>query len=142
MKYHFKVYKEKKGYWAECIELKGCLSQGDSKAELQKNLKEALELYLSEPESSGIVFPEPLKNKKAKNIIQIKVDPVVAFAVQLRQIRLKRKLTQKAMMEILKIKHLSNYQRLENPSKANPELKTLAALQSYLPELSVAEIFG
>lgn len=142
MKYHFKVHQEKKSYWAECIELKGCLSQGDTKEELMQNLKEALELYLSEPDSSSIIFPEPMKLKKQKSIVEIHIDPSIAFAIQLKQIRLKRRLTQKAMMDILKIKHLSNYQRLENPNKANPELRTLVELKSYLPELSIEAIFG
>lgn len=141
MKYHFKVHKEKNGYWAECIELKGCLSQGDNKGELLENLEEALNLYLSEPESSVLIFPEPKKIVKSKDIIEIQVEPNIAFAMQLRQIRQKRNLTQKAMMTILNIRHLSNYQRLENPKKANPELKTLIKLQNHLPELNVAKIF-
>ncbi len=142
MKYHFKIHREKNGYRAECIELQGCRTQGDNKSELIKNIKEALELFLSEPESSDIIFSEPKKIKKAGNIVEVQVEPSIAFAVQLRQIRLKRQLTQKAMMEILNIRHLSNYQRLENPKKANPELKTLVDLQSHLPELSVEKIFG
>ena len=46
------------------------------------------------------------------------------------------------MMDLLNIKHLSNYQRLENPKKANPELKTLVELKSHLPELNVNLIFN
>ena len=30
MEYHFKIHKEKNGYWAECIELSGCNTQGDT----------------------------------------------------------------------------------------------------------------
>ena len=142
MKYHFKTHRDKKGYWAECIELAGCRTQGNDKKELVVNMKEALDLYLSEPETSSVVFPEPRKNMKAKNVVEVQVSPSIAFALQLRQIRLKRKLTQKAMMSFLGILHLSNYQRLENPKKANPELKTLFELQNQLPELSVVKIFG
>lgn len=142
MKYHFKTHKEKTGYWAECIELKGCRSEGDSWEELLENLKDALDLYLSEPESSWIIFPAPRKIKKNRSLIEVKVDPNIAFSVQIRQIRIKRKLTQKGMMALLGIKTLSNYQRLENPEKANPELKTLVELQSHLPELKMMKIFG
>ena len=46
MKYHFKVHKEEKGFWAECIELEGCCTQGDSKEELIENMKDALSIYL------------------------------------------------------------------------------------------------
>jgi len=42
MYYHFKIHKEPDGYWAECIELEGCVTQGDSLDELQKNMEEAL----------------------------------------------------------------------------------------------------
>ena len=142
MKYHFKVHKEKKGYWAECIELKGCRTQAGTKEELDHNLKESLDLYLSEPEDSSLVFPEPKKNLKGRNIVAVQVSPSVAFAMELRQTRLKRKLTQVAMMDLLGIRNLSNYQRLEDPDRANPELKTLFELQGKLPELSVVRIFG
>lgn len=142
MKYHFKIHREKNGYWAECIELVGCCTQGDDRKDLLDNMKESLDSYLSEAESSSVIFPEPRKNLKSKNIVEMQVSPNVAFALQLRQIRLKRNLTQKAMMSLLGILHLSNYQRLENPKKANPELKTLFELQNQLPELSVVKIFG
>lgn len=141
MKYHFKVHKEKLGFWAECIEL-NCHTQGDSKEELFLNMQDALDLSLSEPEDSKVIFAEPKRNLKGRNIVAVQVSPSVAFAMELRQARLKRKLTQKAMMGLLGIKNLSNYQRLEDPDRANPELKTLFELQGKLPELSVARIFG
>lgn len=141
MKYHFKVHKEKNGFWAECVEL-GCVTQGESKEELLSNMQEALDLFLSEPEDSTLVFAEPKNNLKGRNIVAVQVSPSVAFALELRQTRLKRRLTQKAMMELLGIRNLSNYQRLEDPDRANPELKTLFDLQDKLPELSVVRIFG
>lgn len=49
MRYHFKVHKEGKGFWAECLELKGCITQGNSKKELLENMQESLNLYLEEP---------------------------------------------------------------------------------------------
>ena len=52
MKYHFKVHKEGNGYWAECVELLGCITEADSIDELQKNMEEALNLYIEEPENS------------------------------------------------------------------------------------------
>jgi antitoxin HicB len=141
MKYHFKVHKEKNGFWAECLEL-GCVTQADSKAELLHNMQEALDLYLSEPEASTLLFAEPKNILKGRNIVAVQVSPSVAFAMELRQTRLKRRMTQKAMMELLGIRNLSNYQRLEDPERANPELKTLFELQEKLPELSVTRIFG
>ena len=57
MKYHFKIHREKNGYWSECVELTGCRSQGDDKEELLLNTKQALDLYLSESEFSDVLFP-------------------------------------------------------------------------------------
>lgn len=45
-RYTFKVHKEGKGYWAECIQLSGCQTQADNLTELKKNIKEVLSLYL------------------------------------------------------------------------------------------------
>lgn len=52
-----KVEKEDVGYSAYCIELEGCLSQGDTMEDLQANLHEVLNLCLDEPSGSNLVFP-------------------------------------------------------------------------------------
>lgn len=141
MKYHFKVHgNSKEGFWAECVELAGCQSQGETREELLENLSEALDLYLSEPEDSQVLFPEPKKGLSGKNIISVSVSPTVAVACKIRSIRLKRNLTQREMCEVLGITHLSAYQRLEDPEKANPELKTLAKIKSVFPELKLDEV--
>lgn len=64
MKYHFKVQKEGKFYWAQCIELKGCITHAASMEELEKNMKEALNLYLQELKGSPDLPPIPTKNVK------------------------------------------------------------------------------
>lgn len=139
MKYHFKIHKSKDGYWADCLELEGCRSQGDSLEELKENLEEALNLYLSEDLNSPMNFSEPREFVAGKNIVEIEVDPGVALAMMVRQARLKMKKTQKEMMQILEIKNLSNYQRLEDPRRANPELKTLVKLTKSIPGLEITK---
>jgi predicted RNase H-like HicB family nuclease len=63
MEYHFKLHREEEGgLWAECIELKGCLSDGDSFEELKLRLTDALNLYLNEPVGSNQIFPLPDKS--------------------------------------------------------------------------------
>lgn len=52
MKYHFVVHEEGEGFWAQCIEIPGCFTQGDSKLELMKNMKEAINTAIVEPENS------------------------------------------------------------------------------------------
>ncbi len=46
-KFTVKVYRaEEGGYWAECRELPGCVTQGETMTEVRKNAREAITLYL------------------------------------------------------------------------------------------------
>lgn len=140
MRYHFKVHQEKKGYWAECIELKGCYTQANSKKELIENASEALNLYLDEPENSKVIFPDPLSSVKKRQIIEVAVDPKIAFAMVLRQQRVKSNLTQSQVAKKLGLKNAYSYQRLENSKTANPSLLTIASIKSIFPELNLEAI--
>ncbi len=40
------IEKDEFGYYAYCLELKGCHTQGDTLDEVLKNIKETVELYL------------------------------------------------------------------------------------------------
>lgn len=136
MQYHFKVHKETKGYWGECIELKGCSSQGESLEDLKKNLKEALDLYLDEPEASQQIFPLPKRRLAGRNLLAIEVDPQIAIACLVRSERLKRKWSQKTAAKEIGMP-LFSYQRLEHSRTANPEWKTLIKLRRVFPELDL-----
>jgi predicted RNase H-like HicB family nuclease/DNA-binding XRE family transcriptional regulator len=136
MRYHFKIHKEGSGYWGECVELKGCVSQGKNLQLLKKNLKEALDLYLDEPEDSKVIFPIPKRCVKGKNILEIEADPQIALAFLVRTERLKRKWTQKTTAKELGIP-LYSYQRLEDSKTANPEWKTLIKLRRLFPQLNL-----
>jgi antitoxin HicB len=141
MKYHFKVHKEGKSYWAECLELKGCMTQGYSLAELGMNMREALDLYLSEPEDSKSVFPEPNKKfAKKADVVAVPVSPNVAAAVRIRMMRLAHHWTQSEVKDKMGMKGLYSYQRLESPEDANPTLETLARIKKIFPEFSVDEL--
>ena len=85
MKYHFEVHTEESGFWAECLELPGCVSQGDSKDELAENLREAVSLYLEEPAESllEVPLPNPLWANDDR-YLPIEVEPEIAFGVLLR----------------------------------------------------------
>lgn len=138
MYYHFKIHNDSDGLWAECIELEGCVTQADSMEELQKNMKEALDLYLDEPADSKIIFPMPDNSIELKeDVVKVKVDSQIAFAFYLRENRLKNHKTQKEMAKMLGLKHLYSYQRLESSKKANPELKTLEKLKEVFPEFDL-----
>lgn len=140
MKYHFRVTKEKRGFSAECIELEGCRTQADSKVDLERNLSEALNLYLSEPANSSLIFPGPRKRRPADSIA-IKVSPTVAFAMALRQARVKRKMTQSKAAKLLGYANISAYQKLETRS-ANPKIDTVDKIKSVFPEISIDALVG
>lgn len=142
MKYHFKIHKEGTGYWAECLELEGCRTQGKSRARLEENMAEVLNLFLSEPADSKVIFPLPRKSVRGSNIVAVAVEPKIAFAFYLKRARLKRGLTQKAVADRLGLKNLYSYQRLENAKTSNPELATIVQLRQVFPELSVDDVLA
>ena len=113
MYYHFKVYKEKVGYCAKCIEIEGCQSQGDTMEELKTNLAEVLNLCIDEPADSDYMIPDPDYSLKGKNIIEIKVNPRIAFSNCLRQLRLKHNYTKKQIAERMGYKYIWGYKKLE-----------------------------
>lgn len=143
MKYHFRVHKDDDGMWAECIELVGCITQSENAAmeELMKNMEEALNLYLDEPDQK-IVFPLPDDSVKGNDIILVSVEPRIAFAIALRHERDIHKLTQKEMADRLGMKNVWSYQRLESPKKANPQLSTIARIVRVFSDFNPKMIFG
>jgi len=141
MKYHFKVTKESRGYSAVCIELPGCVTQGENRVELQKNMEEALQLYLDEPFDSRLVFPLPKRRVTEKSITEVAVKPRVAFAFALRMARLRKKLTQQEAKDLIGITgSLNNYQRLEKSKTANPVLETLVMIKRAFPDFPLEQV--
>jgi antitoxin HicB len=140
MFYHFRVRKEKIGYSAQGIEIDACITQGDTWAELAHNMAEVLDLAFDEPEDSKRIYPDPNPDLKGRNIVAVPVDPQIAFAMQVRQSRLKNKWTQKEAAKALGMKNIFSYQRLESSKTANPELSTLMRLCAVFPGFSVDRI--
>jgi antitoxin HicB len=141
--YHFRVHKEKDGFWAECIELEGLMTQGDSLEELRANMREALNLHLDEPADSTHVFPGPKPALSGKRGIEgVPVDPQVWFAMYLRQLRIKSHKSQREVARALNMKHVWSYQRLEKAKTANPTLETIHRLSLVLPQFDKAAALG
>ncbi len=136
MKYHFKVHREKGGYWAQCIELEGCITQANSYEELEQKMKEALNLYIQEPEDSEDLAPFPKRMKTSRSVVEVAVDPEIAFAFMMRACRLKGGYTQKEIAKKLGFETLYSYQRLEG-KRCNPSLKMLSRIKQVFPEFSV-----
>lgn len=49
------IYSGEDCYWiAECLSLPGCISQGDTKEDAIRNIREAIELYIEALQEDGI----------------------------------------------------------------------------------------
>jgi len=138
--YHFRIHAEKRRLWAECVELEGCVTQADSRSELDHSMQEALNLYLEEPRSSTTIFPPPSERPYGKNVVSVEVDPAVAFSTQLRQLRVLSRITQKEAAHRLGMRSLYSYQRLER--RSNPSLSTMKKVKTLFPKFSLDSILG
>jgi predicted RNase H-like HicB family nuclease len=137
MRYHFKVHKGGEGFWAECLELEGCVTQADSMKELSEMMQEALNLYISEPEDSIRLAELPNDSiKKAKNIVEVSVNSEIAFSFLVRYHRIQNGMTQHQVAKKLGFDNINSYQRLER-KKCNPNLKTLSKIKALFPEFSL-----
>ena len=53
------IYPGEDGYWvAECPSLPGCISQGETRNEAVKNIKEAITAYIQALEEDNLAVPE------------------------------------------------------------------------------------
>ena len=143
MKYHFKIHKEGKFYWAQCIELEGCVTQAKSLRELNNNMEDALNLYIQEPEDSKDLAPLPRQSiRKSKNIIEVPVDPEVAFSFMMRYHRIKKHgMTQNQAAKKMGFETIYSYQRLE-AKKCNPSLKIISKIKKVFPDFSIDYAVG
>jgi len=111
-------------------DLEGCLTYGLNLDEAKKNAQEALSVYLESLDSRSKEIPEASK-LKGENVVYVTPDIHIAFAIQIKQIRAKRGLTQKDVANMLGIGWAS-YQRIENPRRTNPTLSTIHRLEQVL----------
>lgn len=137
MKYHFKIHKEKKGFWAECLELPGCLTEANSLEELRQNMQEALNLYIEEPENSKRLSPLPDEAiSLSRTVVEVPLDPAIAFAFMVRYNRIQSGLTQQQAANKMGFENINSYQRLEN-KKCNPSLRILFQIKKVFPDFSI-----
>jgi predicted RNase H-like HicB family nuclease/DNA-binding XRE family transcriptional regulator len=143
MYYHFKVHKEGNGYWAECCELSHCQTETDgpgSREDLRKNCREVLNLYLDEPPASQKIMPmpDPALDSNHK-LMRIEAEPQIAFSQMLRTSRLKAQLTQQQAAQLLNMKIVYSYQRLEK--RSNPTLALMTKVKNVFPDIQLQELF-
>lgn len=123
---------EDKAYNVSFPDLSGCFTYGESVEEAKENAKEALTVYLESIDLRKLKVPKA-SELKGEDIYYIEPEPNVAFAIWLKQKREDKGYTQEEIAKILGIAY-QTYQRFENPTKANPTLKTITKLEKVLNE--------
>jgi predicted RNase H-like HicB family nuclease len=140
MEYHFRVHEESDGLWAECIELSGCVTQGDSRADLEQNARKALSVYLDEPAGSGVDIPLPQENVRGDTTFAVELTPEIAFGLVLRHYRMAHKLSQNDMAKKLGMQHIYSYQRLER--RPNPTLGIIKKIKDAIPDFPLERVLS
>ena len=110
-----------RAYLVEFPDLPGCLTYGTTKAEALANAEEALSGYLASVFERGFVLP---KASTFKGAHLVEPSLPVRTAILLRQLRAGLGLSQKEAARRLRTSYQA-YQKLENPRRCNPTLKTL-----------------
>lgn len=77
----------------------------------------------------------------SRNIVEVQVDPSIAFAFMVRYNRIKEGLTQQEASDRLGFEHINSYQRLES-KKCNPTLRILSLLKKAFPDFSIDFAIG
>jgi predicted RNase H-like HicB family nuclease/DNA-binding XRE family transcriptional regulator len=142
MKYHFEIHNDPDGLWAQCLELPGCFTQGDTFEELQQGMKEVINLAIEELEDSKYLAPFPDESVMCtENVVEVSLDPKIALSFLLRYYRITQGLTQQEVADKMGFDSLHSYQRLEK-GNTNPTLTTIIKIKNTFPDLSVDYITG
>jgi antitoxin HicB len=132
MIYYCTIEKEGNEFIAQFPDMPNVITCGFTQEEALAMAKEALEGCLESDISHGISIPKP-SYKKGYPVI---VANHIALAQRLRELRGEQSQTDIAVKLGLSYQ---SYQRLENPKKANPTIKTLEKIaRIYGTELQVA----
>lgn len=151
MKYHFRITKLDDGrFLAQSIEHFYCSVSFENLADAAECAHRRLHKHLSVPPVE-LLFASPVRGSLEEikdqyirggiDIIAVPVEPATALAITLRRLRANRGLCQKQIAKRMGIRHLSNYQRLEDPLRTNPTLWTLTRLQRVHPKLDISSLF-
>jgi antitoxin HicB len=118
-----KYDKSDRVYTVEFPDLPGCVTFGKTLSGAVEKAKEALSGYLASIFERGFKIPSPSRRTR-KGTYPILPEVTVLVPLLLRKSREELDLSQSDAAKRLGISYQS-YQKLENPNKANPTLKTL-----------------
>jgi antitoxin HicB len=126
MHYYAKIAKEDGSYLVSFPEFPNVNTYGDTLEEALKNAEEALNGAFESDFERGYKLPESVEHQ-GKCYHMVKVFPHLEVAFKLRALR-----KNESQIEIAKKLGISYqaYQKLENPRRCNPTIKTLEKLSS------------
>lgn len=131
MQYYAKLKKQQGGgFLVTYADLPGCLTEGRNLNEALTNAKEVLDGWLAANCDRDLNIPPPRK-RNPRGHYPISVNIQIEFAVRLRMLRKKRRLSQKEVADRLDISQQA-YAKLETPLKTNPSLTTIQKLSDAL----------
>ena len=128
MNYYAKIVKEDGAFLVSFPDLGNVNTYGDTLDGALKNAAEALNGSLEADFDREYSLPDP-KARKGRNMHQVEVAPHIEIAYVLRKLRSDH--SQKEIADRLGISPQA-YQKLENPRKCNPTIKTLEKISSVL----------
>ena len=128
MHFYAQIVKEDGCYLVSFPEFKNINTYGDTIKEAENNALEALNACLESDFERGYSLPYP-KEHRGKTWYPVKVYPHIEIAYLLRKLR-----NGKSQVDIARRLGISYqaYQKLENPRKCNPTIKTLERISSTL----------
>lgn len=120
----FSIDEHEGGYLVSFIDFDNIFTDGDTLEEAIRNAGEALNGCLASDFERGFDIPDP-STIRGEDVYPIAVDPNIAVAILLRKLR-----GNKSQIDVASELHMSYqaYQKLENPRKSNPTIKTLNKL--------------
>lgn len=131
------IKEEKGGYSVEFLDIKGCITQGDTFEEAYYNAREALSGIIESHIENKILLPK-ISKKSAETYQKSPHDVRLVIPLQetllpliIREKRKKLKLTQQDMAKKLKVSQQA-YQRLENPITFNATTKKIEQIEKIL----------
>lgn len=128
MDFYAKIVKSDGVYLVSFPELPNVNTYGETKEEALANASEALNACLETDFERGFSIPDTKKHS-GKSFYPIEVFPHIEIAYTLRKLRKGR--SQISIARELGISYQA-YQKLENPRKCNPTIKTLEKISSTL----------
>ena len=108
-------------------DLPGCFTYGRTLEDAKENAREALSAYLESLVSRNLEVPAA-SEVVGDNVCPVEPDTSVGFAIFLKRHREARGMSQSDAAKRLGIAY-QTYQRIEDPAKSNPTLKTILKIE-------------